>query len=141
MASSKVREALDIRQESRQLRDSYGRNLFGQSTLMARRMIEAGARFVTVNWDAVDGYSWDSHRSSYHLEHHLLPGLDQALSSLLIDLDSRGLLDETLVVVMGEMGRTPKASGKWGRGALEHAVPGRVGRSRHQWWNALRRIR
>ena len=123
MASSRIREALDIRQEADKLRDAYGRNLFGQATLMGRRMIEAGARFVTVNWDAVDGYSWDSHRSSYYLQNHLLPGLDQALSSLLIDLDDRGLLDETLVVVMGEMGRTPKANSKWGRGHWSTLFP------------------
>jgi uncharacterized protein (DUF1501 family) len=110
-----VREALDIRREKDALRDRYGRHLFGQSTLMARRMVEAGARFVTVGWDCVDGYSWDSHRTSNDVRKHLLPGLDQALSALLTDLDERGLLDETLVVCCGEMGRTPQANPQWGR--------------------------
>lgn len=115
VTSEKTRNALDIRQEPAKLRDSYGRNLFGQSTLMARRLIEAGSRFVTVHWDCPDGYSWDSHRTSNDVKNHLIPGLDMALSSLLTDLDERGLLDETLVVCMGEMGRTPTANGSWGR--------------------------
>ena len=70
-------------------------------------MVEAGSRFVTVLWDAPDGYSWDSHRSSQHLEKHLVPGFAQAFSALLVDLEDRGLLEETLVVAGGEMGRTP----------------------------------
>lgn len=115
VSSEKVRTALDIRQESAALRDRYGRHLFGQSTLLARRLVEAGTRFVTVAWDAPDGYSWDSHTSSDDVKKHLVPGLDQALSALLIDLEDRGLLDETLVVAVGEMGRTPKANGNWGR--------------------------
>jgi hypothetical protein len=115
VSSDKVRAALDIRQEPSPLRDRYGRHLFGQSTLLARRLVEAGTRFVTVAWDAPDGYSWDSHTSSDDVKKHLVPGLDQALSALLVDLDDRGLLDETLVVAVGEMGRTPKANGNWGR--------------------------
>lgn len=115
VTSEQTRQAFDIRQESPKLRDQYGRNLFGQSTLVARRLVEAGVRFVTVHYDCVDGYSWDSHRNSDDVGKHLLPGLDQALSTLLIDLDQRGLLDETLVVAMGEMGRTPQANKTWGR--------------------------
>ena len=115
VSSEKVRTALDIRQEPAAMRDRYGRHLFGQSTLLARRLVEAGTRFVTVAWDAPDGYSWDSHVSSNDVKDHLVPGLDQALSALLVDLDDRGLLDETLVVAVGEMGRTPKATGNWGR--------------------------
>ncbi|MHC4876837.1 MAG: DUF1501 domain-containing protein [Planctomycetota bacterium] len=115
VASERTRQALDITQEPAKLRDAYGRHLFGQSTLMARRLIEAGTRFVTVHYDCVDGYSWDSHRNSDDVKQHLLPTLDSALSTLLVDLDDRGLLDETLVVCMGEMGRTPKANGNWGR--------------------------
>lgn len=113
--SSKTREALDIRQEPAELRDRYGRNLFGQATLVARRLVEAGTRFVTVHFDAVDGYSWDSHQHSNDVQKHLLPALDSALSTLLADLEQRGLLDETLVVCMGEMGRTPQANASWGR--------------------------
>jgi len=113
--SEKTRNALDIRQEPAAVRDRYGRHLFGQSTLLARRLVEAGARFVTVGWDAVDGYSWDSHQHSTDVQKHLLPGLDSALGALLEDLSERGMLDETLVVCTGEMGRTPKANDNWGR--------------------------
>lgn len=115
VTSEATRTALDIRREPAALRDRYGRHLFGQATLMARRMVEAGARFVTVAWDAPDGYSWDSHVHSDDVKKHLLPGFDQAFSSLVLDLADRGLLDETLVVAVGEMGRTPTASRRWGR--------------------------
>jgi uncharacterized protein (DUF1501 family) len=115
VTSEKTRIALDIRQEPDALRDRYGRNLFGQSTLMARRLIEAGSRFVTVHWDCPDGYSWDSHTHSNDVKDHLIPGLDNALASLIEDLSDRGMLDETLVVCLGEMGRTPQANGNWGR--------------------------
>ncbi len=124
VSSDKVRRALDIRQEPAATRDRYGRHLFGQSTLMARRLVEAGTRFVTVVWDAPDGYSWDSHTSSNDVRDYLVPGLDSALSSLLVDLDERGLLDETLVVAVGEMGRTPKRSNDhWGRGHWSTLFP------------------
>lgn len=115
VTSEKMRSAFDIRRESAALRDRYGRHLFGQSALMGRRMIEAGARFVTVLWDAPDGYSWDSHRNSDDVKKHLLPGTNQALTALLTDLEDRGLLDETMVVCVGEMGRTPKGNANWGR--------------------------
>jgi hypothetical protein len=113
--SQETRQALDIRQESAETRDKYGRNLFGQSVLLARRLVEAGVRYVTVHFDACDGYSWDSHTHSGDVQKHLLPGLDNALASLLADLSERGLLDETLVVCLGEMGRTPQANANWGR--------------------------
>ena len=122
--SEKMRSAFDIRQETDQLRDRYGRHLFGQSALMGRRMLEAGARFVTVLWDCPDGYSWDSHLHSDDVGKHLLPGLDQTLSALLEDMSQRGLLDETLVVCVGEMGRTPKPdTARWGRGHWSHCFP------------------
>lgn len=124
LSSEKLRQALDIRREPARLRDRYGRHLFGQAALMGRRMIEAGARFVTVLWDAPDGYSWDSHQHSRDVERHLLPGLDQTLSALLEDLRLRGLLDETLVVCVGEMGRTPKPdTAAWGRGHWSYCFP------------------
>lgn len=123
LTSEKVRTALDIRREDFRLRDRYGRHLFGQATLMGRRMIEAGARFVTVTWDAPTGYSWDSHLDSHDVKKHLLPGLDQTLSALLADLKDRGLLDETLVVCMGEMGRTPQGNAQWGRGHWSYCFP------------------
>lgn len=115
VASDQTRKALSIRQEPAKIRDSYGRHLFGQATLMARRLVEAGVRFVTVHYDCCDGYSWDSHVSSDDVREHLLPTFDQALAALLTDLSDRGLLEETLVVAMGEMGRTPQATPKWGR--------------------------
>lgn len=121
--SEKIREAVDIRREPAEVRDRYGRHLFGQSTLLARRLIEAGTRFVTVAWDAPDGYSWDSHTSSNDVKNHLLPGLDSALSALLEDLDQRGLLEETLVVCLGEMGRTPQANAAWGRSHWSFLFP------------------
>ena len=123
VTSERMRTALDIRQESSRLRDRYGRHLFGQSCLMGRRMIEAGARFVTVLWDAPDGYSWDSHRNSTDVRNHLLPGLDQGLSALLTDLETRGLLEETMVVCLGEMGRTPRGNASWGRDHWSYCFP------------------
>ncbi|MCA9036904.1 MAG: DUF1501 domain-containing protein [Planctomycetaceae bacterium] len=115
VTSEATRRAMDLKLESPSLRDRYGRHLFGQSALMARRMVEAGTRFVTVHYDCIDGYSWDSHQNSTDVKNHLLPTLDQALSTLISDLDERGMLNETMVVCMGEMGRTPKANANWGR--------------------------
>ncbi len=121
--SSKTRTALDVRAEPSSLRDRYGRHLFGQSVLLARRLVEAGVRYVTVHYDACDGYSWDSHRDSHDVKKHLLPTLDQALSALLVDLDERGMLDETLVVAIGEMGRTAEPTPHWGRGHWSTVFP------------------
>lgn len=115
VTSPRTREALDIRREPDRVRDRYGRHLFGQSCLMARRLVEAGVRFVTVHYDCVDGYSWDSHRDSADVKRHLLPTFDQAYAALVTDLADRGLLSETLVLATGEMGRTPKANAQWGR--------------------------
>ena len=123
VASDKTGRALNIRAESDAMRDRYGRHLFGQSCLMARRLVEAGTRFVTVHYDCVDGYSWDSHRNSDDVKNHLLPTFDQACAALLTDLDERGLLAETLVVAMGEMGRTPTPTGNWGRGHWSTCFP------------------
>jgi len=123
VTSPRTREALDIRREPAALRDRYGRHLFGQSTLMARRLVEAGARFVTVHYDCVDGYSWDSHVHSRDVQEHLLPTFDQAFAALVTDLEERGLLDSTLVVAVGEMGRTPAANGTWGRGHWSTLFP------------------
>ena len=115
VTSEKTRQALDIRQEPEQVRNEYGRHLFGQSCLMARRLVESGVRFVTVHYDCVDGYSWDSHRNSDDVKKSLLPTFDQAFSALIQDLSQRGLLDETLVIATGEMGRTPQGNATWGR--------------------------
>ena len=123
VTSEKMRAAFDIRREPPPLRDRYGRHLFGQSVLMGRRMIEAGARFVTVLWDCPDGYSWDSHRNSDDVGKYLLPGFDQSVSALLDDMSDRGLLDETLVVCLGEMGRTPRGNANWGRDHWSYCFP------------------
>jgi uncharacterized protein DUF1501 len=123
VTSEKMRAAFDIRREAAAMRDRYGRHLFGQSVLMGRRMIEAGARFVTVLWDAPDGYGWDSHIHSNDVCNYLLPGLDQSVSALLEDMNDRGLLDETLVVCLGEMGRTPRGNSTWGRGHWSFCFP------------------
>ena len=121
--SDAVRQALDIRREPSRLRDTYGRHLFGQSCLLARRLVEAGTRFVTVHYEACDGYSWDSHVHSDDVRNHLLPTFDQAMSALVSDLEERGMLGETLVVALGEMGRTPRASARAGRGHWSTLFP------------------
>ncbi len=110
--SGRAREAFDLSKESDKLRDEYGRTTFGQSCLMARRLIEAGTRFVEVNWPKVansDRHSWDVHTGLPDRMKKLSgPMLDPGLATLIEDLDERGLLDETLVVAVGEFGRSPK---------------------------------
>jgi uncharacterized protein (DUF1501 family) len=122
--SPATRRALDVRQEPAKVRDEYGRHLFGQSALVARRLVEAGVRFVTVHYDACDGYSWDSHIHSDDVKNHLMPTFDQTLATLLTDLDRRGMLAETLVVALGEMGRSPQPTpSRWGRGHWSFLFP------------------
>ncbi|HXG11355.1 MAG TPA: DUF1501 domain-containing protein [Gemmataceae bacterium] len=119
IGSEKVRRALDLSQEPLALRESYGMTLFGQASLAARRLVEAGARFVTVFWDeyGLAGSAWDTHWEHYpRMKNELLPGLDMALYGLIQDLDARGLLDETLVVCLSEHGRTPKLQNVAGGG-------------------------
>lgn len=112
LTSGKLRGALDIGQEPRALREEYGLTLFGQSCMAARRLVEAGGRFVTVFWDCYGQFAnagWDTHQYHYpRLKELLLPGFDLAFPALLRDLSSRGLLDETLVIWMSEHGRTPR---------------------------------
>lgn len=122
VSSARVGEALDLGREPARLRERYGMTLFGQGCLQARRLVEAGSRFVTVIWDEVGQLNagWDTHVDQKNrLQNDLLPGLDLAFSALVTDLEARGLLDETLVCVMSEMGRTPKLEGDgrghWGR--------------------------
>lgn len=113
--------AFQLDDEKPSLRDRYGRHLYGNSMLTARRLIETGVRFVTVTWEVfetlkIDEDGWDTHQRNFPiLREHRLPVLDQSYSALCEDLESRGLLDETLVVVMGEMGRTPKINARGGR--------------------------
>jgi len=111
--SGRARKALDLSQEDAKTRDRYGRHTFGQSVLLARRLVEAGTRFVQVNWPAVangdpNTSSWDTHYSTDIAMKRNAPRLDAALSALLEDLHSRGLLADTLVVALGEFGRSPR---------------------------------
>jgi hypothetical protein len=113
LASERLRQAFDLGQEPDETRSLYGMTLFGQAALTARRLVEAGGRFITVFWDefGLAGTGWDTHWDHFaRMKDELLPGLDRTLSGLLIDLDRRGLLDETLVVLLSEHGRTPKLS-------------------------------
>jgi hypothetical protein len=119
VSSAKVRAALDVGQEPASLRERYGMTLFGQGCLTARRLVEAGSRFVSVFWDeyGLAGSAWDTHWEHYpRMKNELCPGFDRALSGLLTDLDGRGLLDETLVVCVSEHGRTPQISSAKGGG-------------------------
>jgi hypothetical protein len=112
IVSGRARDAFDLRQESAATRDDYGRNTFGQSCLLARRLVEAGTRVVEVIWPKVansDNHSWDVHTGlTDRMRTQSGPMLDSGLSSLIADLDDRGLLDETLVVAVGEFGRSPQ---------------------------------
>ena len=111
LRSNRVRDALDLRLEPVKARERYGETLFGQSALAARRLVEAGSRFVSVFWDeyGLAGTAWDTHWDHFpRMKDELLPGLDQGLAGLLEDLDERGMLDETLVVCLSEHGRTPQ---------------------------------
>lgn len=125
LTSGDIAQAFDLRREPDALRDRYGRNLFGQSLMMGRRLIEAGSRFVTVAWDMAvrgdDTTSWDSHRELTRINRdHLLPGLDRGLPALLDDMRDSGLLDETLVFVAGEMGRTPRFQNRGSEDGRDH---------------------
>ena len=112
--SERARNAFDLTQETDAMRDRYGRHTFGQSVLLARRLIEAGTRFVQVNWPSVangdpNTTAWDTHAANFGPLRNLhCPKLDSAVSSLLDDLDQRGLLEETLVLAIGEFGRSPR---------------------------------
>ena len=112
--SGKARDAFDLSKEKDSVRERYGLHTFGQSTLMARRLIEAGTKFVQVNWPSVangdpETASWDTHAANFGpLKNLHCPKLDRSLSALLEDMDQRGMLKETMVVAIGEFGRSPK---------------------------------
>jgi uncharacterized protein (DUF1501 family) len=110
IGSPQAREAFNIAAEPAEIRDEYGRHDFGQRLLLARRLVEGGARFVTV----VRG-GWDNHEKIKEAMQGNLPGLDQGLSTLITDLDRRGLLQKTLVVVATEFGRTVRLNKDGGR--------------------------
>jgi hypothetical protein len=110
--SGRARNAFDLSKEPAQLRERYGKNTFGQCCLLGRRLVEAGTRFVEINWPKVansDNHSWDVHVGlSKRMRDQSAPMFDAGLSTLLADLDERGLLSETLVVAVGEFGRSPQ---------------------------------
>jgi len=122
VTSGKAREAFDLTRETAATRDRYGRHTWGQSVLLARRLIEAGVRLVHVNWpresgdEAVDNPMWDTHAGNAdRLQDCLAPQFDVTFPALIEDLEQRGLLNETLVVAVGEFGRTPRINGAGGR--------------------------
>ena len=136
-----TREALDIRREPARLRDRYGRHLFGQSALVARRLVEAGVRFVTVHYDACDGYGWDSHVHSDDVKNHLMPTFDQGPGGA-PDRPGRAR------PAGRDAGRRPRRDGPDAAGhaamgprPLEHALPRRPGRRRHPRRHRLRPLR
>ena len=119
IGSERVQTALDLGREPIALRESYGMTIFGQASLTARRLVEAGSKFVSVFWDeyGLAGSGWDTHWDHYpRLKNELMPGFDMALSGLIRDLDQRGMLDDTLVMVLSEHGRTPRLNNARGGG-------------------------
>ncbi len=109
LASGVTQKAFDLASEPTKVRERYGRNLFGQSVLLGRRLVEAGVRLVHVNWIRILEQGWDTHNDNFNaLKNKLLPPADQAISALFEDMHASGLLKDTLVIVMGEFGRSPK---------------------------------
>jgi len=119
LVSSKTRDAFDLSREPTPLRERYGRNLFGQSMMVARRLVESDVPFVSVhaeNFLPNGSFTYDMHANNFGLlRDYNLPVLDRCFTALVEDLEQRGLLDSTLIVVMGEMGRSPKINAKAGR--------------------------
>ena len=120
LSGAQARKAFDLTQETPETRERYGKTRWAQSVLLARRLVEAGVSLVHVNWCQIDGEpnagSWDTHsKHNDLLKRLLMPMMDQAYSALMNDLTERGLLDETLVVWVGEFGHTPKFNGQAGR--------------------------
>ena len=126
LSSSAARRAFELGQELDNVRDRYGRSQFGQSVLMSRRLVEAGVSLVQVNWfrgpdEPTNAPCWDSHTmESQRLKTALCPPADKALSALIEDLETRGLLQETLIVVMSEFGRSPRMNSAGGRDHWGH---------------------
>lgn len=119
LTSGPVRSAFDLGTEDPRLADAYGRNQFGSSLLLARRLLEAGVGMIQVNLG--NNETWDTHGNAFpHLKDHLLPPMDQSVSALLDDLEARGMLESTLIVMAGEFGRTPKVTK-----IPQYALPGR----------------
>lgn len=117
ITSTAAQKAFDINEESGKVRDAYGRNSFGQRALLARRLVEAGVPFVTL----YEG-GWDHHRTIFSALNKRLPSWDVTVSTLIRDLETRGMLDNTLVVMLGEFGRTPKVNTRGGRDHWSNAM-------------------
>lgn len=117
LSSPRVKQAFDLTQEPAKVRDDYGRTMFGQSCLLARRLVEIGVPIVTAYYCRPSGgFIWDTHKDNFpELKNTLLPTTDQTVPTLIRDLEQRGLLDQTLVIWMGEFGRTPKINKEAGR--------------------------
>ncbi len=123
LGSGTARDAFDLSQESEKTRERYGDGRFAQSCLLARRLVEADVSLVQINWTRVvddrkfeNQGGWDTHKKhSQSLKEHLMPSMDQTFSALVEDLDQRGMLDETLVIMFSEFGHTPKFNGNAGR--------------------------
>src|SRR5205823_5195496 len=119
LTSQRLSEALDVAAEPMAIREQYGMTLFGQAALVARRMIEAGGRFVSVFWDeyGLADSAWDTHYQHYpRMRDELCPAFDRAFSGLIRDLEGRGLLGETAVLCLSEHGRTPQLANVKGGG-------------------------
>jgi hypothetical protein len=111
VSSGITQKAFDIGAEPAKVRERYGRNRFGQSILLGRRLVEAGVRLVQVNWIRILEQGWDTHNDNFNaLKDRLLPPMDRGFSALLEDMTASGLLKETLVILMGEFGRSPKVT-------------------------------
>lgn len=109
LTSERTQAAFRLTDESDATRENYGRNIYGQSTLLARRLIEAGTRIVTISWAPDANATWDTHGNNFrNLKSTLLPQFDAACSSLIADLHERGMLERTIVAVLGDFGRTPR---------------------------------
>lgn len=117
VTSSNAQKAFDIEEESDSIRDEYGRNTFGQRALLARRLVEAGVPFITLN----EG-GWDHHRDIFNSLNKRMPHIDNTVATLITDLERRGLLESTLVLVLGEFGRTPKINDRGGRDHWANAM-------------------
>ena len=116
LLNATARSAFDLSQEPSNIRDRYGRDLFGSSALLARRLVEAGVTFITIHTESRGNGHWDTHNNNFNmLRQWLLPYLDRMLAALFEDLWQRGLWDSTLVMVNGDMGRTPRINGAAGR--------------------------
>src|SRR5262245_45077580 len=116
LTSSAAQKAFQLDREPPRVRDAYGRNIYGQSLLLARRLVEAGTRLACISWAPDANATWDTHGANFvKLKDQLLPPFDLGFCALLTDLMDRGLLDRTLVVAMGEIGRTPRINAGAGR--------------------------